>query len=205
MKTVHSIDDVRQSVRQARAEGKTIGLVPTMGALHAGHGSLIEAAVKECDFVVVTIFVNPDEDAAYCEKLDVDVIFAPSSDEMYPDEQLAWVEVQKLTDGLCGANRPDHFRGVTTVCTKLFNIVQADIAYFGQKDAQQAAIIRRMVRDLNMPLEIRICPIIREADGLAMSSRNRYLSPDERERALCLHRALLTCREAVAAGQQDAN
>ncbi|MHC5163883.1 MAG: pantoate--beta-alanine ligase [Planctomycetota bacterium] len=221
MKTVHSIDDVRQSVRQARAEGKTIGLVPTMGALHAGHGSLIEAAVKECDFVVVTIFVNPTQfgpgedldkyprtletDAAYCDQLGADLIFAPSSDEMYPDEQLAWVEVQKLTDGLCGANRPDHFRGVTTVCTKLFNIVQADIAYFGQKDAQQAAIIRRMVRDLNMPLEIRICSIVRETDGLAMSSRNRYLSPDERERALCLHRALLTCREAVAAGQQDAN
>ena len=221
MEIVHTIKDVRRAMRQARAEGKTIGLVPTMGALHAGHGSLIEAAAKECDYVVVTIFVNPtqfgpgedldkyprtlDEDAAYCEKLGAELIFAPSSDEMYPDEQLTWVEVEKLTDNLCGANRPGHFRGVTTVCTKLFNTVQADVAFFGQKDAQQTAVIRRMVRDLNMPLEIRICPIIREQDGLAMSSRNQYLSPDERKRALCLYQALLACQAEVAGGQRDAN
>ena len=123
---------------------------------------------------------------------------------MYPEEQMAWVEVEKLTDGLCGANRPGHFRGVTTVCAKLFNIVQADIAYFGQKDAQQAAVIRRMVSDLNLPLQICICPIVREADGLAMSSRNQYLSSEERKRALCLYKALKVCREKVRDGQRDA-
>ena len=219
MKIVHTIEHVRLAVRQERIAGKTIGLVPTMGALHAGHGSLIEAAVKECDFVVVSIFVNPTQfgpgedlnkypraletDVAFCEKLGADLIFAPSTDEIYPTEQLTWVQTAKLTDKLCGANRPGHFKGVTTVCTKLFNIVQADIAFFGQKDAQQAAVIQRMVHDLNIPLEIRICPIVREDDGLAMSSRNRYLSPDERKRALCLYKALTTCREQITTGQRD--
>jgi pantoate--beta-alanine ligase len=221
MEIVHTIKDVHQAVQKARSAGKTIGLVPTMGALHAGHGSLVQAAVTECDFVVVTIFVNPtqfgpgedldkyprtqDEDAAYCKKLGVDLIFAPSAVEMYPDEQLTWVEVQKLTEGLCEANRPGHFKGVTTVCAKLFNIVQADIAYFGQKDAQQALVIRRMVDDLNLPLEIRVCPIVREPDGLAMSSRNQYLSPEERKQALCLYRALTACEAEIAAGQHDVN
>ena len=221
MEVVNSIEDVRQVVRQVRMAGKTIGLVPTMGALHAGHGSLIKAAVKECDYVVVTIFVNPTQfgpgedlqkyprtleaDAAFCEKLGADLLFAPSADEMYPEEQLTWVEVEKLTKGLCGANRPGHFKGVTTVCAKLFNIVQADIAYFGQKDAQQAAVIRRMVSDLNLPLQICICPIVREADGLAMSSRNQYLSSDERKRVLCLYKALKVCREKVEDGQRDTN
>ena len=220
MEVVYTIEDVRQTMRQARMVGKTIGLVPTMGALHAGHGSLIEAAVKGCDFVVVTIFVNPTQfgpgedldkyprtletDAAFCEEFCADLVFAPSADEMYPEEQMAWVEVEKLTDGLCGANRPGHFRGVTTVCAKLFNIVQADIAYFGQKDAQQTAVIRRMVSDLNLPLQICICPIVREADGLAMSSRNQYLSSEERKRALCLYKALKVCREKVRDGQRDA-
>ncbi|MHC4782612.1 MAG: pantoate--beta-alanine ligase [Planctomycetota bacterium] len=221
MKIVHTIEHVRQAVRQGHTEGETTGLVPTMGALHAGHGSLIEAAVKECNFVVVSIFVNPTQfgpsedldkyprtleaDAAFCEKRGADLIFAPSADEMYPEEQITWVEVEKLTDGLCGADRPGHFRGVTTVCTKLFNIVQPNIAYFGQKDAQQALVIQRMVSELNMPLEIRICPIVREQDGLAMSSRNRYLSSEERKRALCLHKALTTCREQIKAGQRDGN
>lgn len=221
MEIVHTIEQVRQAVREARQADKTIGLVPTMGALHAGHGSLIEAAVKEADFVVVTIFVNPTQfgpgedldiyprtletDAAFCEKLDVDVIFAPSADQIYPSEQLIWVEVEKLTDGLCGANRPGHFKGVTTVCAKLFNIVGADIAYFGQKDAQQAAVIRRMVKDLTLPLQIRVCPIVRETDGLALSSRNRYLSADERKRALCLYKALTACRDQVAEGIYDVN
>ena len=220
MEVVYTIEDVRQTMRQARMVGKTIGLVPTMGALHAGHGSLIEAAVKGCDYVVVTIFVNPTQfgpgedldkyprtletDAAFCEEFCADLVFAPSADEMYPEEQMAWVEVEKLTDGLCGANRPGHFRGVTTVCAKLFNIVQADIAYFGQKDAQQAAVIRRMVSDLNLPLQICICSIVREADGLAMSSRNQYLSSEERKRALCLYKALKVCREKVRDGQRDA-
>jgi pantoate--beta-alanine ligase len=221
MEIIHTIKHVRKAVRQARTEGKTIGLVPTMGSLHAGHGSLIEAAVHETDFVVVSIFVNPTQfgpgegfdkyprtletDAVFCEKRGADVVFAPSADEMYPDEQLTWVEVEKLTAGLCGANRPGHFRGVTTVCAKLFNMVQPDIAYFGQKDAQQVAVIRRMVRDLDLPLQIHIFPIIRETDGLAMSSRNRYLSSEERKRALCLYKALTVCREKVAAGQRDGN
>lgn len=196
-----------------------IGCVPTMGALHAGHGSLIQAAAKECDFVVVTIFVNPTQfgpgedlnkyprtlqaDCQYCEKLGADLVFSPSAEEMYSAEQLTWVNVQKLTEPLCGAKRPGHFRGVTTVCAKLFNITQPDIAYFGQKDAQQALVIQRMVADLNMPLEIRICPIVRESDGLAMSSRNRYLSPDDRKRAVCLYQALCWCREQIETGQRD--
>jgi pantoate--beta-alanine ligase len=221
MEIVHTIEHVRKAVRQVRTEGKTIGLVPTMGSLHAGHGSLIEAAVHETDFVVVSIFVNPTQfgpgedfdkyprsletDAAFCEKLGADVVFAPSADEMYPEEQLTWVEVEKLTEGLCGANRPGHFKGVTTVCAKLFNITQPDITLFGQKDAQQAAVIRRMVRDLDLPLQIHICPIVREADGLAMSSRNQYLSGEERKRALCLYEALKACREKVTDGQRDAN
>ncbi|MHC4854987.1 MAG: pantoate--beta-alanine ligase [Planctomycetota bacterium] len=220
MKIVHTISEVRQSVQAAKKQGAKIGLVPTMGALHAGHASLIEAAMAECDFVVVTIFVNPTqfgpgedldkypralkEDAAYCEKLGADLIFAPSDEAMYPAPQLVWVDVDKLTEGLCGAKRPGHFRGVTTVCTKLFNIVQADIAYFGQKDAQQVAVIRQMVQGLNMPLEIRICPIVREPDGLAVSSRNQYLSADERQRAVCLSQALTQCKEQIDAGQRDA-
>ncbi|MDH4201638.1 MAG: pantoate--beta-alanine ligase [Phycisphaerae bacterium] len=220
MKIVHIIEEVRQSVQAAKKQGAKIGLVPTMGALHAGHGSLIEAAMAECDFVVVTIFVNPTqfgpgedldkyprtlkEDAAYCEKLGADLIFAPSDKEMYPASQLVWVDVDKLTEGLCGAKRPGHFRGVTTVCAKLFNIVGADIAYFGQKDAQQVAVIRQMVQGLNMLLEIRICPIVREPDGLAVSSRNQYLSADERQRAVCLSQALTQCKEQIDAGQRDA-
>jgi pantoate--beta-alanine ligase len=219
MKVIHTIQQVRQAVKLAQDAGKTVGLVPTMGALHAGHASLIEAAVKECDFVVVTIFVNPtqfgpdedfdqyprilDTDSAFCEERGADVIFAPSSHEMYPNELWTWVEVEKITEGLCGANRPSHFRGVATVCAKLFNIVQADIAYFGQKDAQQVAVIGRMVHDLNIPLKIKICPIVRQEDGLAMSSRNRYLSPQERTRALCLHEALTSCHESIKAGQRN--
>jgi pantoate--beta-alanine ligase len=217
MRIVHTINEVRQITSAARKQKSRIGFVPTMGALHAGHGSLIEAAVAECDFVVVSIFVNPtqfgpgedfqqyprtlDSDTVYCEQLGVDLIFAPSADEMYRGEQLTWVDTEKLTDRLCGASRPGHFRGVTTVCTKLFNIVQPDIAYFGQKDAQQAVVIRRMVRDLNLPLEIRVCPIVREDDGLAMSSRNKYLSADERSRAVCLYEALMHCQSQIAAGQ----
>jgi len=217
MKIIHTINELRQCVQQKRKQNVRIGLVPTMGALHAGHGSLIKAAVKECDYVIVTIFVNPTQfgpgedfekyprtlqsDAAFCQQLGADIIFAPSAEEMYPVEQLTWVNVEKLTSGLCGVSRPGHFRGVTTVCTKLFNIARADIAYFGQKDAQQAIVIQRMVRDLNMTLEICVCPIIREEDGLAMSSRNKYLSPDERKRAICLHEALSYCRTQITGGQ----
>ena len=220
MQIVYTINEVRQCVLAMKKQNARIGFVPTMGALHAGHGSLIEAAVAECDFVVVSIFVNPaqfgpgedfqqyprnlENDAAYCEKLGAGLVFAPSSQEMYPAEQLTWVETERLTRGLCGATRPGHFKGVTTVCTKLFNIVQADAAYFGQKDAQQAAVIRRMVSDLNLPLEIKVCPTVRQADGLAMSSRNRYFSPDQRKQALCLYQALTQCKDQIASGQKQA-
>jgi pantoate--beta-alanine ligase len=219
MKIAATIAEVRDCVHAARQNGKRIGLVPTMGALHAGHGSLIDRAVHECGFVVVSIFVNPtqfgpnedlaqyprtlDQDAAFCEKLGADIIFAPTSREIYPRTQQTWVDMEKLTDKLCGAVRPGHFRGVTTVCAKLFNITDPDAAYFGQKDAQQAIVIQRMVADLNMPLEICVCPIVREPDGLAMSSRNRYLSPDERRRAVCLFEALEHCRKRVMGGCRD--
>ncbi len=219
MQLIHTIQEIRQAIDPLKRQGKRIGFVPTMGALHAGHGSLVEAARSECDVVVVSIFVNPTQfgpgedfekyprtletDAAYCERVGADMVFAPSAEEMYPQPQMSWVDVETLTDTLCGASRPGHFRGVTTVCAKLFNIVAPDIAYFGQKDAQQAMVIRRMVRDLNMPLAIWVCPIVREPDGLAMSSRNKYLSADERERALCLYRALMDCQSRVAAGQRQ--
>jgi len=221
MKIISTIAEVSGCVRTARQAGQRIGLVPTMGALHAGHGSLIERAVRECGFVVVSIFVNPTQfgpgedlakyprpfeaDAAYCRRLGVDVLFAPTPDEMYPKPQQTWVNVAKLTEGLCGAARPGHFQGVTTVCTKLFNITMPDVAYFGQKDAQQAIVIKRMVADLNMPLDVCVCPIVREPDGLAMSSRNRYLAPDERARAVCLYEALEHCRREVAAGGRQAD
>ena len=220
MKIVTTIADAGAVVQTARQNGKRIGLVPTMGALHAGHGSLIERAVRECGFTAVSIFVNPtqfgpnedlakyprpfEQDTAYCERLGADLVFAPTPEAMYPRPQQTWVDVEKLTAGLCGAARPGHFRGVTTVCAKLFNIVTPDVAYFGQKDAQQALVIRRMAADLNMPLEICVCPIVREPDGLAMSSRNRYLSPDERRRAVCLFHALESCRRRVAEGWRDA-
>jgi pantoate--beta-alanine ligase len=208
-------------VALARKTGKTIGFVPTMGALHDGHVSLIEAAGKRCDYVVVSIFVNPTQfgpgedlnkyprpfetDLAICEKHAVDAVFAPEAAEMYPRENLTWVSVEKLTDRLCGEFRPGHFRGVATVCAKLFNIVCPDIAFFGQKDAQQALVIRRMVADLNMPLEIVVCPTVREPDGLAMSSRNQYLSPGERKDATQVYKSLERCRALIEAGERDAD
>ena len=220
MEIVSAIAQVRELVGEARQGGKRIGFVPTMGALHKGHASLIEAARGQCDFVVVSIFVNPtqfgpgedfekyprtlDADAGVCEKLGVDLTFAPSAKEMYPSEQLTWVEVEKLTEPLCGASRPGHFRGVATVCAKLFNIVQPDKAYFGQKDAQQAVVIKRMVADSNMPLEIVVCPTVREADGVAMSSRNQYLSAEERKDAAYLYKSLQKCREMIEGGERRA-
>jgi pantoate--beta-alanine ligase len=220
MQIATTIAEIRKYVAQARAAGKTIGFVPTMGALHAGHGSLIEAAARRCDCVVVSIFVNPtqfgpgedfekyprpfEKDALLCERCGGHAIFAPSADEMYPRKNLTWVTVDKLTEPLCGQSRPGHFRGVTTVCTKLFNIVGADVAFFGQKDAQQATVIRRMAADLNMPLEIVVCPTLREPDGFAMSSRNQYLSPQERSQAPVIYRALQRCAELIATGQQNA-
>jgi pantoate--beta-alanine ligase len=208
-------------VARARKAGKVVGFVPTMGALHDGHVSLIQAARKRCDYVVVSIFVNPtqfgpgedlnkyprpfEKDLAICEKHGVDAVFAPDVGEMYPLDNLTWVNVEKLTDRLCGEFRPGHFRGVATVCAKLFNIVCPDVAFFGQKDAQQALVIRRMATDLNMPLEIVVCPTVREPDGLAMSSRNQYLSPEERKDAARVCESLERCRALIEAGERDAN
>jgi pantoate--beta-alanine ligase len=219
MKIVKKIMEVRELVSEAKAAGKTVGLVPTMGALHDGHFSLVRAAKKQTDFVVVSIFVNPtqfgptedidkyprtlDADAAGCEKNDADVIFAPTASEIYPQPNLSWVNVEKIDEPLCGKNRPGHFRGVATVCTKLFNIVQPDMAFFGQKDAQQSLIIQRMVADLNMPLKIVVCPIVREKDGLAFSSRNRYLNADERKDAVLLYAALQEAEILIAGGLRN--
>ncbi len=219
MKIARTIRSIRKIVKQARAKGKSIGFVPTMGALHQGHISLIERAAKRCDFVVVSIFVNPTQfgpkedfkkyprpiklDVAACKKAGADAVFIPSVKQMYPQENLTWVNVEKLSLRLCGRFRPGHFRGVATVCAKLFNIVQPDFAFFGQKDTQQATIIKRMVADLNMPLEIIICPTVREKSGLAMSSRNQYLSTKEKIEAAYLYKSLTKCRQMFADGVRD--
>ena len=200
--------------RPSRGPGPRTGLVPTMGAFHAGHLALFEAARAENDVVVASLFVNPaqfganedldryprdeERDAQLAEEAGVDVLFAPAAEEMYPDGYATWVDVGDLGRRLEGEFRPDHFRGVATVCLKLFNIVRPDRAYFGQKDAQQAAVVKQLVRDLNLGLEIRVVPTVRDDDGLALSSRNRYLSPDEREAALALPKALAT-RDAAKA------
>lgn len=220
MKTVSTIELVRRSIAKAKAAGNTIGLVPTMGALHEGHYSLIRRCQQECDFVVVSIFLNPTQfgpgeditayprnieaDCLGCDNLGVDLVFTPSADEMYSNGNLTWVNVETITEHLCGASRPGHFRGVCTVVAKLFNIVLPDVAYFGQKDAQQLAVIRRMVADMNMPVRIVGCPIVREPDGLAMSSRNEYLSAAERSVAVCLWQGLSHARELFTKGQRDA-
>ncbi|MHC4440438.1 MAG: pantoate--beta-alanine ligase [Planctomycetota bacterium] len=219
MEVAKTIQEVRNRVNAARNEGNKIGLVPTMGALHVGHISLIEAAVKDCDFVVVSIFVNPTQfcpgedfekyprpleaDLEICKKAGVDVVFAPSPEQMYPVNNVTWVTLEKLTEPLCGRSRPGHFRGVTTVCTKLFNIVAPDSAYFGQKDAQQAIVIKRMAADLNMPLEIVICPTIREPNGLAVSSRNQYLTAQQKKDAANIYKSLQTCRRMIEAGTTE--
>jgi len=220
MKVIAEPGEMTRTVLGEKRAGRTVGCVPTMGALHAGHLSLVGAARRECDVVVVTIFVNPtqfgpaedldkyprtfDTDVAACDELEVDYVFAPDSGTMYPEGAATWVEVERLTEGLCGASRPGHFRGVTTVVAKLFNITQPDRAYFGEKDYQQMVVIKRMVDDLNFPVEIVPMPIVREPDGLAMSSRNRYLSPDERRDALVLHNSLERARSMVAGGERSA-
>lgn len=207
MKIIRTISEMQECSRKERLEGKRIGVVPTMGYLHDGHLSLVDRARELADFVVVTIFVNPtqfgpfedldkyprdfERDCEQCMAHGVGAIFAPSADDMYYPGHSTWVTEEALTPDLCGSRRPNHFRGVTTVVAKLFNAVLPDVAVFGQKDAQQALVIRRMVRDLNFPIEIVIAPLVREADGLAMSSRNRYLSPEERRRALAISRILL--------------
>lgn len=205
MKVIKKIDELQEILKNFRKEGKSIGLVPTMGFLHKGHASLIKKAVSENDIVVVSDFVNPiqfgpnedleayprdiDADSKLCENLGADFIFNPEPSEMYHDKK-AFVDIEGLSDNLCGARRAGHFRGVCTVCTKLFNIVGPNRAYFGQKDAQQLAIIKKLVFDLNIPVEIIPCPIVREDDGLAMSSRNTYLSTEERKAALCLSKSI---------------
>lgn len=220
MEVAKTIEEIKSIVKTARTEGKKIGFVPTMGALHIGHISLIEAAFKECNFVVVSIFVNPTQfgpgedfekyprplqaDLKICQKAHVDVVFVPEPQQMYPTENLTWVNVEKLTEPLCGRFRPGHFRGVTTVCAKLFNIVAPDVAYFGQKDTQQAIVIKRMVADLNMPLEIVVCPTIREPSGLAVSSRNQYLTERQKKDAANIYQSLQTCRKLIEAGTTDA-
>ena len=220
MQIATTINEVRTQVKAWKKEGLSVGFVPTMGYLHEGHGSLISRARAENDKVVVSIFVNPmqfgpgedlesyprdlDKDSAYCESLGADLIFHPEPEEMYTDGFCSYVDMSVLTEELCGLSRPVHFRGVCTVVNKLFNIVQPDRAYFGQKDAQQLAIIKRMVQDLNMDLEIIGCPIVREEDGLAKSSRNTYLSAGERQAALVLSRAVKLGQELVAGGETDA-
>lgn len=219
MQIVKTIDEVRKTVKAWKREGLNVGLVPTMGYLHEGHKSLIERAVKENDRVVVSDFVNPTQfapnedfesyprdiqaDAALCADAGASLIFNPEADEMYTDA-LTFVDMNKITKVLCGKTRPIHFSGVCTVVSKLFNIVTPDRAYFGEKDAQQLCVIRKMVRDLNFDIEIVGCPIIREADGLAKSSRNTYLNEEERKAALCLNRALKLGREMAEGGETDA-
>jgi pantoate--beta-alanine ligase len=217
------VEEVRASVSEARSSGLRVGLVPTMGALHEGHACLIEQCRAETGYVVVSIFVNPtqfgpsedfsryprtlDADARLCESAGADLVFAPGVESMYPygREGATFVEVPGFSDVLEGVSRPGHFRGVATVVLKLFSITRPDVAYFGAKDFQQQLVIRRMVADLNVPVEIRTVPTVREADGLALSSRNRYLNPDERRAAAALYRALTRAREAVQAGERDAN
>ncbi|MCH5267924.1 MAG: pantoate--beta-alanine ligase [Lachnospiraceae bacterium] len=220
MKIVETILEVRQQVKEWRMEGLSVGLVPTMGYLHEGHKSLIDRAVAENDRVVVSVFVNPmqfapsedlesyprdmDRDAAICEKAGASLIFHPEPEEMYHEGFSSFVDMTTLTGGLCGKSRPIHFRGVCTVVAKLFNIVTPDRAYFGQKDAQQLAVIRHMVRDLDFGIEIVGCPIIREEDGLAKSSRNTYLNVDERQAALILSKALAKGKALLETGEKDA-
>ncbi|NUQ30413.1 MAG: pantoate--beta-alanine ligase [Acidobacteriaceae bacterium] len=216
MQTVTTIQEMQEIVRAARRGSGTIGLVPTMGALHEGHLSLVRAARERCTHVIATIFVNPlqfgpnedfsryprtfERDAELLTDEGVDWLFAPDAEEMYPQGAQTTVDVPELGARLDGASRPGHFRGVATVVSKLFHITQPDLAFFGQKDAAQVAVLRRMVRDLNFPLEIVVCPTVREADGLALSSRNRYLSEEERGRALVLSRALHKAESLAATG-----
>ncbi|HEY3971829.1 MAG TPA: pantoate--beta-alanine ligase [Candidatus Sulfotelmatobacter sp.] len=220
MKTLTTIHDMRRVSRDSRHAGKRLGFVPTMGALHEGHLSLVRAARAHCDVVAVSIFVNPtqfgpaedlaqyprsfDRDLELLEREGVETVFAPSVEEMYPTGGATWVTVEGLSDKLDGRSRAGHFRGVTTVVAKLFHIVEPDVAFFGQKDAAQVAIIRRMVRDLNLAVEIVVCPIVRDADGLAMSSRNAYLNPEQRKQALVLHRALLRIEKLAVGGERNA-
>jgi pantoate--beta-alanine ligase len=220
METIYTIEWMKQTARQARADGRIVGLVPTMGALHEGHLSLVRAAQQQCAPVVVSIFVNPaqfgpkedlakyprpiERDRALLEDLRVECLFAPTAAEIYPSDFRTYVEVEGLSERYEGRSRPGHFRGVATVVLKLFEIVQPHFAYFGRKDAQQARIVRQMASDLNLDTQVVVCPIVREADGLAMSSRNAYLSPEDRRRATVLHRALEAARQEIIGGERSA-
>jgi len=219
LSVISAVASLRERVGEHKKQGRTIGFAPTMGALHAGHRQLIETARRECDVLVVSIFVNPlqfdrpddlaryprtfEADHALCESAGVDIIFAPTVAELYPEGQKTFVDVPDLSGNLCGAFRPGHFRGVATVVLKLFVIVQPDRAYFGQKDAQQLAVIRRMVRDLNVPVAIVPVPTVREPDGLALSSRNKHLSADERQIAPVIYRALSLAAAQISAGERS--
>lgn len=217
---ITTTDELRSCLAESRSQGKSIGFVPTMGALHAGHLSLVHASCARCDTTVVSIFVNPTQfgpqedfgryprdlagDLAKLADHDLHCVFAPSDEEMYPEGHQTFVEVTDVSSVWEGAHRPGHFRGVTTVVAKLFNQVMPDIAFFGQKDYQQTVVLRRMVRDLSVPVQIEVCPTVREPDGLALSSRNAYLSPDERQQALALSAGLKQAADLVAAGERDA-
>jgi len=217
---IHSINEIRSKLASEKTAGRSVGLVPTMGALHGGHGSLIDTARRESDCVVVSVFINPIQfdraedydryprtlstDVEFCAARGVDLVFAPSADEMYPVPQRAFVEVNEVGEYLCGRFRPGHFRGVATVVLKLLNIVQPARAYFGEKDAQQLAVIRRMVGDLNLPVSIVEVPTVREADGLALSSRNRHLTSHDRRIAPALSQALDSARQLISSGAQSA-
>lgn len=221
MKVVGTIKEVRNLVKEWKKNGESVGFVPTMGYLHEGHGSLITKARENNDKVVVSIFVNPlqfgpsedlesyprdlEKDSKFCESLGADLIFHPEPEEMYHDDFSSYVDVSVLTEELCGLSRPVHFRGVCTVVSKLFHIVQPDNAYFGEKDAQQLAIIKHMVQDLNMDVNVVGCPIVREEDGLAKSSRNTYLSPEERKAALILSKTIELGKKLIADGEKDAD
>ncbi len=220
MKVAKHVDQLRDIIRFWRGQGLKIGFVPTMGYLHEGHQSLIRRAAEENDKVVVSVFVNQmqfgpnedfdayprdfDRDCQKCEEAGADLVFHPDNEDMYEEDFITYVDMTGLTQGLCGKTRPIHFRGVCTIVTKLFNLVTPDRAYFGQKDAQQLAVITRMARDLNMNIEIIGCPIVREDDGLAKSSRNTYLSAEEREAALVLSKALRAAKEKIEAGEKSA-
>ncbi len=219
METIRHPNEMRKWSLERKREGKTIGFVPTMGALHEGHLSLMRASVGENDLTVVSIFVNPtqfapnedyesyprsfEKDCSLCFSVGVDVVYAPSVEDMYPEDYSTYVIVEKVSEGLCGKSRPHFFRGVATVVTKLFNAVLPDRAYFGQKDAQQCVVVKRLVRDLNMGIEIVEMPIVREPDGLAMSSRNMYLTPAQRNEALCLSRGLFKVEDMIRNGERS--
>lgn len=219
MQIIHSINEMQSTSISNRSKGRLIALVPTMGALHAGHVSLIEKAREKADLTIVSLFVNPtqfgpsedfqqyprdfEKDRAICEENGVDILFAPKQEEVYPPDFSVFVEESSVSKDLCGISRPHHFRGVTTVCNILFNIVRPDIAVFGQKDAQQCAVVRRMVRNLYLPVEIEVSPTVREDDGLALSSRNQYLTTQQREDAALIYKALETGKELSDNGVQS--